>query len=174
MIINQKYLKEYGLFPRNYDLTEAMQYVPVAEALWVIPIIGDDLYLEIQGQVDANEVSEENATLLTEGGLYRLEAMAVLYEMLPMAWASLSEVGITLGHSDNSDSLSLKDMTYVEGHLKRQLAVLEDFTKGWLKAHASSFPLWKDPSCSSCCVKKEKGSTNSGLYSTPRVDTDLR
>ena len=62
MIINEKYLKEYSPIPLNYDLSEIRNYIGVAEKIWVVPVLGQDLYDEIQSQVDENKLSDENYT----------------------------------------------------------------------------------------------------------------
>ena len=113
MIINRTYLKKYSPLPENYDLSEVLNYIPVAEAIWVKPILGDDLFDEIEEQVANNEVSDTNATLLTTGGLWQYLSYCTVLEALPFVWSHISQVGITVGKSDNSDSITLKDITYV-------------------------------------------------------------
>lgn len=177
MIINETYFKKYSPIPVNYNMTEIKNYIPVAEKIWLIPIIGYDMYDEIDTQVQNNNVSQANATLLTEGGLWQYLAFATVYEALPMVWSHISEVGITKGKSDNSDSLTLKDMTYVSQHLRNQVEVLKDQLKQWICQHSDSFPLLDCCNCGcSCC-----GSTpalnapnpNKELYSTRRKCTKL-
>ena len=109
MIINEKYLKQFSPIPLNYNMAEVKNYIPVAEKIWVIPLIGSDLFDEIDEQVKNNNLSEENSTLLTEGGLWQYLAFATVYECIPMIWSHISEVGVTKGKSDNSDSLDLKE-----------------------------------------------------------------
>lgn len=179
MIINQTYLKKYSPIPLNYNLTEVMNYVGVAEKIWVIPLIGYDLYDEINEQVADNEVSPENATLLTEGGLWQYLAFATVYEALPVIWAHISEVGITKGKSDNSDSLDLKDMTYMTQHIRNQVEVLKDQLKKWICEHAESFPLADvcACNCSSCCnndAKLNYPNPQAQIYSTYRKNTNLK
>ena len=179
MIINQTYLKKYSPIPLNYNLTEVMNYVGVAEKIWVIPLIGYDLFEEIDEQVKTNTVSEENATLLTEGGLWQYLAFATVYEALPVIWAHISEVGITKGKSDNSDSLDLKDMTYMTQHIRNQVEVLKDQLKKWICEHADSFPLADvcACNCSSCCNKDAKlnyPNPQAQIYSTYRKNTNLK
>lgn len=153
MIINEKYLKQYSPIPLNYNMAEVKNYIPVAEKIWVKPLIGYDLFDEIEQQVKDNEVSEENATLLTEGGLWQYLAFATVFESLPMIWSHISEVGITKGKSDNSDSLDLKDMTYVTQHLRNQVEVLKDQLKKWICEHAAYYPKADLCSCNcdGCC-----------------------
>lgn len=179
MIINQTYLKKYSPIPVNYNLTEVMNYVGVAEKIWVIPLIGYDLYDEINEQVQNNTVSEENATLLTEGGLWQYLAFATVYESLPVIWAHISEVGITKGKSDNSDSLDLKDMTYMTQHIRNQVEVLKDQLKKWICEHADSFPLADvcACNCSSCCshdAKLNSPNPQAQIYTTLRRNTKLK
>ena len=52
MIINEKYMKQYSPIPLNYNMAEVKNYIPVAEKIWVIPLIGSDLFEEIDEQVE--------------------------------------------------------------------------------------------------------------------------
>lgn len=179
MIINEKYMKQFSPIPLNYNMAEVKNYIPVAEKIWVIPLIGYDLYDEINEQVADNEVSPENATLLTEGGLWQYLAFATVYEALPMIWSHISEVGVTKGKSDNSDSLDLKDMTYVSQHLRNQVEVLKDQLKKWLCEHYDSFPTVDVCACgcSNCCnhdAKLNYPNPQAQIYSTYRKNTKLR
>ena len=179
MIINEKYMKQYSPIPLNFNMAEVKNYIPVAEKIWVIPLIGYDLYDEINEQVADNEVSPENATLLTEGGLWQYLAFATVYEALPMIWSHISEVGVTKGKSDNSDSLDLKDMTYVSQHLRNQVEVLKDQLKKWLCEHYDSFPTVDVCACgcSNCCnhdAKLNYPNPQAQIYSTYRKNTNLK
>ena len=111
-------------------------------------MIGIKLYDEIQKQVDENSLSDENSTLLTEGGLWQYLAFATCLESLAFIWANFSEVGITLGKSDNSESVTLKDITYIEQNLRRQVEVLKESLIMWLNSLSKSFPLYV-PYCTS-------------------------
>lgn len=180
MIINEKYFKQYSPIPVNYDMTEIKNYIGVAEKIWVKPLIGHDLFDEIQDQIDNNEVSEENATLLTEGGLWQYLAFATVYEALPIIWSHISEVGITKGKSDNADSLTLKDMTYVSQHLRNQVEVLKDQLKKWICEHADYYPNLDVCSCgcSGCgCnhnAKLNAPNPQAQIWSTYRKNTRLK
>ena len=178
MIINEKYFKKYSPIPVNYNMTEIKNYIQVAEKIWLIPVIGYDLYDELDDQVQKNEVSDENATLLTEGGLWQYLAFATVYEALPMIWSHISEVGVTKGKSDNSDSLDLKDMTYVAQHLRNQVEVLKDQLKRWLCEHSDTFPTLDCCGCGcSCCgdnAKLNKPNPMKQIYGTPRKCTNLK
>lgn len=177
MLLNKSLLKKYSPYPLNYDLTEVMQYVDVAEKIWIIKTIGYAQYEELQEQVKENNLTPENATLLVEA-IYPYLGFAVAYESLPTTWAHFSEVGITKGKSDNSDSLSLKDMTYISDHLRRQVEVRKDFAIQWINDHIEYYPLIAQcTSCDCCCCNNAKLNQPNPwkqIYSTRRKCTDLR
>ena len=181
MIINKQYLGKYSPLPQlgNYDFNEIMNYVTVAQEIWLKPILGDSFMDELEYQVAHNQVSDENATLFTEGGLYQYLAYATCLEGLPFIWANFSQVGITLGKSENSDSITLKDLAYIEGHLRRQTEFLKDKFINWLCSHIDSFPLF-DPKgkcscCDSCCNEKglNEPNPNWSIYTTKKRCTEL-
>lgn len=179
MIINEKYLKQYSPIPLNYNIAEVKNYIGVAEKIWVKPVIGYELFDEIEEQVMKNEVSEENATLLTEGGLWQYLSFATVLEALPILWGHISEVGITKGKSENSDSLSLKDMTYISQHIRNQVEVLKDQLKKWLCEHSESFPSMDCCSCGCSCCNESHGKLNAPnplkqIWSTRRINTNLK
>lgn len=174
MIINKKYLKQYSVLPLNYDLTEVTNYIDISEKIWVLPVLGNALYDEISEQVETDTLSDENSTLLVEA-VWPLLGFAVCLESLPFLWSHVSQVGITLGKSDNSDSASLKDMTYIESHLRNQTETRKQFLYKWLRDRANSFPLWNGGcECNSCCNAKPKQNSIMGVYGMRHKCTDLK
>lgn len=163
MLINKKYLKQYSPLPSNYDVSNLLPYVTTSEKIWVIPVLGIEMYEELMEQVDGNSLSEENATLLTEGGLWQLIAYATLYEALPFIWTRITEAGIQLGKSDNSDSISLRDMVLIQNHLRAQVEVLKEFVVKFICSHTESYPLMDTKVCPECSCQTCRG--NSGLLS---------
>lgn len=152
-LINEEYLKEYSLFPKNYDLREVENFIPIAEQIHIVPILGLKLYEELIDQVTNNTLTEENSTLLLE--IYKVEGVAVMYEALPFVWSHISQVGITKGKSDNSDSIENKDLSYIQTHIKAQMDYAKKYLKKWLDDYSDNFPLYeKDMEC--CKVKEDK------------------
>lgn len=178
ILINEKYLKEFSPIPLNYNLKEVQNYVKIAEQIWIEPILGFNLYEELLYQVKNNEVTEENSTLLVEG-VYPLLGYAVVLEALPFIWSHVTEVGVTKGKSDNSDSLDLKDMTYVEAHIRRQVEVRKDFLLKFLCEHCKSYPLFEPSGRCGCececdsSAKLNKPNPLWQIYTTLKRYTDL-
>lgn len=180
MIINKKYLGQFSPLPQfgNYDFSEIINYVPVAQEIWLRPILNDAFMDELEYQVKNNQVSEANATLFIEGGLYQYLSYATCLEGLPFIWASFSQVGITLGSSDNSESITLKDLTYIESHLRRQVEFLKDNLIKYLDTHCKSFPLYHPSNCGDTCCGGKNGLNEPSplwtIYSTKKKNTELK
>lgn len=176
-IINEKWLKEFSPIPLNYNMKELHNYIKLAEVIWLEPLIGHDFYEELLEQVSTNSLTDENSTALVEA-IYPYLGFCVAYESLPIIWAHISEVGITKGKSDNSDSLDLKDMTYVSQHIRTQIEARKDYLKKWLCERSEIFPTIDCCACScSCCQQQSKlipPNPNFELFTTRKRCTDLR
>lgn len=176
MLINRKFLAKYSPYPVNYDLTEVMQYVDISEVLWIIPLIGYAQYNELCDQVKNNNLTPENSTLLTEV-IYPLLGFCIAYESLPLTWSKITEVGIVKNHSDTSEPLTLKDMTWIQEHLKRQIQARGDYAIQWIGDRIEYFPLIAQCKTCKCCTNDEdlyKPKTFQQLYSTYRKNTNLK
>ena len=167
-LINPEYLKSYSMFPKNYDLTDIENFVPIAEQIHILPILGTALYEEILEQVSTNTLTDENSTLLLE--VYKVEGIAVLYESLPFVWAHVSQVGITKGKSDNSDSIENKDIAYLNTHIKAQLDYAKSYLRDWLNTYAINFPLYKQED--ECCSTMDKSHLD--IYDIRKDDIDIK
>lgn len=181
MIINKEYLGKYSPLPQlgNYDFSEIINYVPVAQEIWLRPILGDNFLNELEYQVKHNQVSEENSTLFLEGGLYQYLSYATCLEGLAFIWAHFSQTGISLGKSDNSESITLKDLTYIESHLRRQVEFLKDKVIKFLCEHCKSYPIFNPSGICGCgCPCSDGAKLNKPqplwtIYSTLKRCTDL-
>ena len=181
MLINKKYFAEYSPLPipSNFDYSEIMLYVPVATEIWIKPLIGEELLEELEEQITNNTVSPQNATLLTEGKLWQYLCYATCLEGLPFLWTNISSAGITLGETDFSKSITLKDLTYISDHLRRQTEYLKDSVKRFLCEHNDTFTTIDCCACGCSCCNQNEGKLNNPnpykqLYSPRRKCTDLK
>ena len=177
-IINKALLAKYSPLPINYDYSEIMNYVPVAQAIWVRSLIGDELMDELEDQVEHNNLTPENQALMTEGMLLQYLAYATCLEGLPFIFAHFSEVGVTKSKSDVSESVSLKDLSYIETHLRKQVEFLKETVKKYICEHNDVFVSADFCACGcSCCNQGKPLSTpnpNYMLYSPFRRNTNLK
>ena len=145
-LINEAYFKQFSPVPDNYNIKDIEPYFKVAEEIWIKPLIGVPLYEELLEEVNTNNVSPENSTLLLV--LYPYLSFAIVFECLPFLSYHISEVGITKGKSDNSDSVSINDVNYINAHIREQVEVMKSQLKKFLNEHSDSYPLYKPDNCS--------------------------
>ena len=139
-LITEEYFKTYSPIPDNYNIKEIKPYFHVAEKLWIEPIIGMPLYEELLDEVEKNEVTPENATLLLN--IYPLLAFAITYESLPFVGYHLSQVGITKGKSEISEPVSINDVNYISTQLRNQCETMKKLLKKFLDENAEHYPLY--------------------------------
>lgn len=168
VLINKEYLKEFSQIPLNYNLDEVMPYTKAAELIWIKPILGQALYNSLLDEVEGGDISEVSSTLLLK--VYAAESIAVTYEALPFIYAHISEVGITKGHSENSESVNLTEIDYLTKHLKAQLQAKLDELKWFLKVHSEQYPLYEAED--DCCKVKENPFKQ--IYSTRKKNNTLK
>lgn len=150
-LINDEYFKKYSPVPDNFNLSDLKPYFHVAERLWVEPILGTALYDELLEQVNTNTVTEENSTLLLK--IYPYLSFAICLEGLPFISYHMSEIGITKGKSENSDSVSINDVNYIHRHLRAQVEVMKKLLKEFLDKHMEFYPLYRATDCG--CITEE-------------------
>ena len=195
-LINEQYFKLFSPIDDNFDIKNIKAYFPIAEAIWIRPIIGEPLHEELLSQVAENNVTEENSTLLLM--MYPLLAFSITLEAMPFVSFHLSEVGLTIGHSENSNAAPVSGLNIVLERLRSTVETLKTHFKKWLREHSDAYPLYKgDDNCScetSSCdgcewvaqfyggdinafrryMNANRPSTRLQVYSTKRRLTDLR
>lgn len=146
VLINEEYFKQYSPVPNNFNINDIEPYFKVAEKIWVEPLLGTPLYEELLEQVNTNTLTEKNSTLLLV--LYPYLSFAIVFECLPFLSYHISEVGITKGKSDNSDSVSINDVNYINTHIRTQVEVMKTQLKKFLNDHSDNFPSYVPDTCS--------------------------
>ena len=154
-LITEDYFKTYSPIPDNYNIKEIKPYFHVAEKLWIEPIIGMPLYEELLDEVEKDEVTPENATLLLN--IYPLLAFAITYESLPFVGYHLSQVGITKGKSEISEPLSINDVNYISTQLRNQCETMKKLLKKFLDENAEHYPLYYADNNAECNCDDECG-----------------
>ena len=154
-LITEEYFKTYSPIPDNYNIKEIKPYFHVAEKLWIEPIIGMPLYEELLDEVEKDEVTPENATLLLN--IYPLLAVAITYESLPFGGYHLSQVGITKGKSEISEPVSINDVNYISTQLRNQCETMKKLLKKFLDENAEHYPLYYADNNAECNCDDECG-----------------
>ena len=167
-IINEEYFKQYSPIPENYNIKEIKPFFKVAEQLWVLPLLGQALYDELLEQVCANNITPENSTLLLV--IYPYLSFAICYEALPFISYHFSQVGVTKGKSDNSDSVSINDVNFISTQLRSQVETMKGQLKKFIDQHSDIYPLYKPDNCGACDTVCDDCSWIADYYGSERYD----
>lgn len=163
-LFNEEYLKEYSLLPTNFNTKEVWNFIPLTEQLHIVPVIGQALYEELLDQVEKNEVTPANASLLLE--IYPFEGLALMEVCMPYLAMHITEVGITKGKSENSDSADVNDINYLTNYVRSQMEPLKSKLISFLKNNKDLYPLYKDIDCT--C----KPTKTWNVYGMNQINTD--
>lgn len=175
-LITKDYFLANAPIGKNYNIDDIYQYFNVSENLYIVPIIGQDQYDELIEQVTANQVSPENSTLLLQ--IYPLLSYAITYQALPFLWANIAETGITLGKSDNSDSIQLKDISYISTRLESTISTLKTKLIQWLGEYLDTFPhikeWWASDKCDCGMHNKHDITHRNQVYTMKKKKIDIQ
>lgn len=145
-VLTEDYLKANAPISININLKQIKPYISIAEKIWLEPVIGTPLYEAMLEQVNTNSLTEENSTLYLMLAPYI--SFAVIYESAPFLMYHFSDVGVTRGKSDNSDSITINEANFISTRLRSTLETLKSNFKKWLDEHSDSYPLYKPDNCS--------------------------
>ena len=145
-VLTEEYLKANAPISININLKQIKPYISIAEKIWLEPVIGTPLYEELLEQVNTNKLTEENSTLYLMLAPYI--SFAVIYESAPFLMYHFSDVGVTRGKSDNSDSITINEANFISTRLRSTLETLKSNFKKWMDGHSDNYPLYKPDNCS--------------------------
>lgn len=164
-LMNKEYLKEYSLLPINFNTDEIWNFIPLAEQLHIVPIIGQEMYKELLDQVENNEVTPENASLLLQ--IYPFEGLAIMEVSMPYIAFHITEVGITKGSSENSESINTNDINYLTNYVRSQMVPYKERLIEFISQNSELYPNIKIEK------KCEKQTTNGRVYGFNQINTDV-
>lgn len=115
-------------------------YIVEAQLMYLEELLGDALYLELQTQINANNLTPANKALIQK--LAPALAHFAVYLGLPFHWAAIVNKGVTVRDSENSKAIDTSDLSYLERRVKDVgYFFLRRLTKYLCKCRAN-YPLW--------------------------------
>lgn len=168
-LIDFSYFSAYSPVPTNYNWDDIRPFVSIAEEVWVVDIVGRKLYNELLEQVQNNNLTGENSTLLLK--IYPYLSMAIVFESMPFLAYNITEKGVTKGKSDNSEPISNSELINMQNHIRTQLEVLKRMLKNFLNENSDCYPLFKsDDDCCTTTDIDDCGAFALFLWNANRID----
>lgn len=154
LIISEELLKLHSPLSKNVSVDKIFPYLQLAQPYYVAPVLGKALMTELQLQVESGEITDENKALIIKVAPV-LSFYATYLAMRSLAY-TISEKGITTEKSDNSSTISEKELGEYILSLKQMAEMHRELLIKFLCECRDSYPLWKpDDDCN--CDKYDVG-----------------
>lgn len=141
----------YSVAPvsQNTDVTASiLQMILQSQENYILPIICNDMYDELQLQINTNTLTVDNIDLLS----YIKSPLAwfTLYEAYPFIWAKAREMGVVKQKNDSVEAVDLTDVTYLRGQAYKNAKKGVERLVNYICNNKALYPLIKVISCNSC------------------------
>ena len=141
LIISEELLKLYSPLSRNVDVDKVYPFLHLAQEFYLEDILGIALLEELQSQVESGEITEENKALLLK--VAPVLANYACYLAMRSLTYSVTEKGITLEKSENSQTISEKELGEYILSLKTLCEMHKEVLIKYLCRCALTYPLWR-------------------------------
>ena len=151
LIISEELLKLYSPISRNVDVDKVYPFLHLAQEFYLEDILGIALLEELQSQVESGEITEENKALLLK--VAPVLANYACYLAMRSLTYSVTEKGITLEKSENSQTISEKELGEYILSIKNLCEMHKEVLIKYLCRCALTYPLWRPQSDECNCEK---------------------
>ena len=151
LIISEELLKLYSPLSRNVDVDKVYPFLHLAQEFYLEDILGIALLEELQSQVESGEITEENKALLLK--VAPVLANYACYLAMRSLTYSVTEKGITLEKSENSQTISEKELGEYILSIKNLCEMHKEVLIKYLCRCALTYPLWRPQSDECNCEK---------------------
>ena len=171
LIITEYYLKQNSIVNENSDMKIITPTIILVQDIYIHPILGSDLYDEIQTQITTSTVgtvdavSAANVTLLDN---YILPTMLwfILCECTPVFKYRYMNKGVMVKNSENSAPADLAEIKFLMDRWKNNAEVYAERCTAFLKCNTDTYPLYcANPDGND--IKPNKTNYTNSLYLDP-------
>lgn len=143
LIITEKYLKEVSVINDNTDMKILTPSILDAQDLYMVPLLGSDLFNELITQVNSQTVTALNQTLLDN---YVLPCLVkyTLYESTPAFKYKYMNKGIMVRNSENSSNADLQEIQYMMDWWRNKGQEFAERCTKFLCQEIASYPLFRN------------------------------
>lgn len=161
LFISEETLKNESLINLNTDNRLLTSAIKSAQMENILPIIGSDLFVQIQNQISGNTVSSANQTLLES----YIQPALIYYsaaKAIPFIHFQLRNGGVNKLVGDTIQPAELNEIDYLVNSLTNTAEFHAKRLIDYLKANESVYPLFMSPTSNKDTIQPNK----SNVYST--------
>lgn len=160
-LISEALFKKYSPVKDDTDIKKFTPFVIIAQQLYTDKILGDPLRVELETQIKTGTITPHNRALLEV--LAPVVANYAVYQGLPFHWASISNKGLTIRKSENSEAVSVNDVGQLRAWLLNDCIVFQKRFIDYMCKCAKNYPLWSTVGYCGGCSKTSVGVNDLGI-----------
>lgn len=153
-------LKSYTPISQNVDTSQLENWIPVAEEMHIIGILGTALDTQLKTQIENGTISGDNYTLWTT--IKNCSAWYTFYEATTFLRTKAMNKGIVQQFSDNSNVAPMEDFKDYKQSILDKAMFYRNYLIDFLEANKSLYPLWR--SDSNDCGENHDKEFSGGIY----------
>lgn len=140
LIISEELLKDYSPITDDTVIKEFVPYISIAQAIYVEPLLGEELLDELKLQVQDDSLTPFNSALIEK--IAPALAHFAVYQGLPFHWASIINKGVTIRESENSKGVAVDDIAQLRRWIRNDAETLLTLAIKYLCKCEDNYPLW--------------------------------
>jgi hypothetical protein len=128
LLIGKADLQSYTALNGNVDTDKVVQFIKIAQDIWVLQYVGTDLMTKIKADIVASTLTGNYATLVNT----YLKPMLIhftMVEYLPFAAYSISNKGLYKHSSENAEIVSKEEVDYL---VEKEKRIAENYAQRFL------------------------------------------
>lgn len=141
LLISEKYLKSFSTIDLNVDTKMIQSTIAFAQDLYLMPLLGSDLYNEISLQVSGSSLTTANQNLV-DNYIKPTLASYTIYELSDFLVFKFTNKSIEKQKSDTSDPISLNELNHLKGKLLMRSQHFGEKLSKFLQGNTTLYPLY--------------------------------
>lgn len=162
LFITEKQLKDASLINENVSMVKLRPTVIMCQEMHIQPIIGSDLYKELQTQIIGNTLTQENEDLLSD---YIQPCLQMWVQMeFPMAFGfQLRNKNVERGTDQNSTQASVGELQRLIDYYKGKAEWYAERITRFILANLGDYPAYQTPTSDIDTIYPNRRNYTSGL-----------
>jgi hypothetical protein len=149
LFINEQQLKDIAPISTNVTITSpTKQMILDAQRKYIYPIICQDMYEQLQLEIETNTVTAANLALLTN--IKYCLAYYALYMALPFYKLRVREQGPGNQTGDNMVNADLEEFKYLRQQITQSAEIWQINLQNFIEDNSVDYPLISSCGCAKC------------------------
>lgn len=162
LFITEKQLKDASLINENVSMIKLRPTVIMCQEMHIQPIIGSDLYKELQTQIIGNSLTAENETLLADYIQPCLQ-MWVMMEAPMILGYQFRNKNVERGTDVNSSQASIQELQRLMDNYRNKAEWYSERITRFLLANTTDYPLFSSPTSNIDTIIPTRRNYTSGM-----------